>query len=492
MPGLTLATIGLDEHDSVLVRTALELASGIEIAQWRVIKDTELANAILVNVDSSEGRGLVADLAYLSTYWETANHPILVRCSQADPVAQNGDFNLATPLVYATLIELLKKLQSQLDVWKQPEDVPLLYTSLAQTAGDPVNEHAPRPEDPYTESKPANAPEAAQRTLEQSVSKGIAKQFFLERTDVADVPDELPREDIAELVNIQQTSPHSGKQVARDQLDEMEGPETKLEPNVVPVRGELRWIDMKVQTNDKPLHSTVLLSEESFRARTRPARQFHTNMRFLGLLVDTLSKGRSVVISHAVFPPVRVLPQQALFQSSPDTVSNADLFRAPAAQFNIVPWFRATGKKAQRKHMKLPLWILLYCASLFGSEGRLRQGVNPYSEMHLREAPDFRVLPHEKDHLKIAGFMLENIADLETIASATGVPIETVIEFTNACDELLLIDRYFNDLAADDKYRTGRENKYWKRLYSEMPGQSKAVKHSFLAYMIPRWVSGKR
>jgi hypothetical protein len=112
--------------------------------------------------------------------------------------------------------------------------------------------------------------------------------------------------------------------------------------------------------------------------------------------------------------------------------------------------------------------------------------------MRLREVPDFRVVPYEREHGKIVDFMLDQVADLETIARQTGVPIETVIEFTNACDELLLIDRYFNDLATEDGYRIGRDNKFWQRLYSQIPGQSKRMSPGFWGAVLPRWAFRKR
>lgn len=43
-------------------------------------------------------------------------------------------------------------------------------------------------------------------------------------------------------------------------------------------------------------------------------------------------------------------------------------------------------------------------------------------------------LPNIRQHLKLATHLMNNIADVEAVASATGVPVETVCRFYNACE----------------------------------------------------------
>ena len=88
-----------------------------------------------------------------------------------------------------------------------------------------------------------------------------------------------------------------------------------------------------------------------------------------------------------------------------------------------------------------PLSRLIYCAALFGSEGRLVLNSNPADKLRLVDWPDFDSLPHVPEHRRIAKFMLEKDADLKEIASSLGVGLGLVIGFCNACEAAGLIRR---------------------------------------------------
>jgi hypothetical protein len=83
----------------------------------------------------------------------------------------------------------------------------------------------------------------------------------------------------------------------------------------------------------------------------------------------------------------------------------------------------------------------VYCASLFGSEGRLLLSVDPSDKLRLTNWPDFDAVPYLPEHKTIAKFMLVHTAALGDITAATGVRIDEVIDFCNACEATGLIER---------------------------------------------------
>jgi hypothetical protein len=84
---------------------------------------------------------------------------------------------------------------------------------------------------------------------------------------------------------------------------------------------------------------------------------------------------------------------------------------------------------------------LIFLAALLGSQGRLWVGCRHDEPVRLKQWLDFRNLFHHMDFIGLMAFMNSNTADVNAIAARTGISIDKVINFHNACMALDLLDR---------------------------------------------------
>jgi hypothetical protein len=175
--------------------------------------------------------------------------------------------------------------------------------------------------------------------------------------------------------------------------------------------------------------------------RTRPSRRFRENTRLLGILQYASLRRGVTEITHPGFPSLMIIPAEHAYACEVDPASVASMFRTPAWSFTT----REIGPVAAARVLagvpRQPLWRLLYCAALFGSEARLLVDVGPDDLLRLIAAPDFAAVPHDAVHRAIASHMLSHVDTLVGIVRATGASLETVIGFCNACEQVGLIER---------------------------------------------------
>ncbi len=180
---------------------------------------------------------------------------------------------------------------------------------------------------------------------------------------------------------------------------------------------------------------------EPLSGKARPARRFVEATRLLGVLSRIMRWGIPAEVIHTEYPTLLVVPKRNAFVSSGNPLTLPRMFRESATSFAIrdVPDDIAEAAVSSREHQ--PLSRLVYCAALFGSEGRLTLHSNPQDRLGLIGKPDFEAVPHLPEHETIARFLIANTADLADIAEATGVSINVVIDFCNACEAAGLIRR---------------------------------------------------
>lgn len=184
---------------------------------------------------------------------------------------------------------------------------------------------------------------------------------------------------------------------------------------------------------------------ESLLEKVRPARRFVEETRILGLLNTILRHGSSAAVTHPKFPTVLIIPNNNVFVSFGDLTSIPRMFRDSATSFSVSELSVDAEAKALASDRCRPLGHLLYCAALFGSEGRLVLKSGPHDTLCLIGLPDFGVMPHLQEHRKIASYMMANSTHLADIASSTGVSISIVIDFCNACEAVGLLRRISAD-----------------------------------------------
>ncbi len=175
--------------------------------------------------------------------------------------------------------------------------------------------------------------------------------------------------------------------------------------------------------------------------RVRPARRLHPATRYLGLLQQAIQRGRTVEITHPAHPAVTVFPGENAYTSLGDPLMVTDMFRTSSLEFfkrEISDVIAVVMLSVDRRQ---PLWQLVYCAALFGSEGRLLPNFDAADTLSLVGEPEFGSVPYTAEHRQISSYLLEAPASLAEIVTATEIDAATVIDFCNACEAIGLIRR---------------------------------------------------
>jgi hypothetical protein len=183
------------------------------------------------------------------------------------------------------------------------------------------------------------------------------------------------------------------------------------------------------------------VGEKELGDKDRPARKFFEVARMLGLIKRAMDQGQVTAIMHRRYPTVWIYPDQGVYATPSHGALVPAMFRTLASEFTLRPMGSSRAREPLPSWEKGRLGRLLYLAALYGSEGRLREGCHFGDKLRLLAKPDFTTVPGVTEYRAIARFMLKRSADISTIAAGTGVSAETVIDFCNACDEVLLIER---------------------------------------------------
>ncbi len=182
-------------------------------------------------------------------------------------------------------------------------------------------------------------------------------------------------------------------------------------------------------------------ADESLSEKARPARRFVEGTRLLGILNRISKWGIPAEVTHSGFPTLLVIPGHNTFVSSGTPLSTPAMFRDSAMSFEVRDLAEDVAEAVLTSEKLRPLSHLIYCAALFGSEGRLMLNSNPQDRLSLIGTPDFDAVPHLPEHKTIARYLIANAADLADIARSTGVSISMVIDFCNACEAAGLVRR---------------------------------------------------
>ncbi len=325
MDPLRISLVGLSRWESVFVQTTVDLASGIDLASWRLVNDPKSADVLLVDEDRRVNGAPTENR-------DRKGRPIVVSFSGETPTPGRG---LTRPVSYGDLVAVLKEIECEL--------------------GEPEAE--PR-------ATPSPAPEP------QSV---VAPKRASDASNALQVP---------------------------------------------PGR-----------------------SDEALADKTRPARRFVEATRLIGLLKRVVDTGDPIEIAHEHYPSILVLPKYSAYSTLAKTLAIPGLFRCSALEFRLQAISDDRAEDAIASDRCRPLSRLLYGASLFGSEGRLLLNVDLDDKLRLNNWPDFDAVPHLPEHKTIAKFMLVHTETLGEIAAATDVPIDTTIDFCNACEATGLLER---------------------------------------------------
>jgi hypothetical protein len=223
-----------------------------------------------------------------------------------------------------------------------------------------------------------------------------------------------------------------------------------------------------------PIATGTERGQEKLTEQDRSRRQLDEALRFLGIVREVVAMGKVTEITHTRYAPVWIYPGERLYSTPNDNPLHVEMFRAPSSEFNVRPIATEQLREFKPDWPTAPLWKLLYLSALYGSEGRLKDSAKYSDRLHLIVEPDFNLVPSIPEHRAIARYMSAVTADAVTIAAETGSSVATVIDFSNACDEVLLLERELSPTdgaastygtqgqASDTAKQPGR----WRRLRS--------------------------
>ncbi len=226
---------------------------------------------------------------------------------------------------------------------------------------------------------------------------------------------------------------------------ESDPPAEAVKRNEPAETSEPRKLRDEVASPAGALASSSTRKQESLEDKARPARRFVEGTRFLGVLKQLIGRGRPAAIRHPDFPPILVFPEDNAYVSSINALTTTRLFRNSAIAFETWIVDDAEVECVLASDRCRPLDHLLYCAALFGSEGRVPLNVDLNDSLRLITWPDFDAVPHLHEHRKIAKYMLVHTSTLGAIAATTGVNIDSIIDFCNACEAAGLLQRHSAD-----------------------------------------------
>ncbi len=339
-----ISLVDLDAWEAEFVTATLEIAAGTDIGAWRRVAPGDAPDALLVGA-RADARPPVLHRAAGDAGAPRA--PVIVVCGDASLRAQCRDaVFLERPVTYPHLIAALREVESR------------LRGVTAVVAGPSASvEAVARPTAPAPVA-PAAAPAAIVAPAPALVPTLVAAPAI---PALALPPAPAPAQPPVPVARAAVPAPRVVVPGARSS-----GPSS---------RGDM---------------ATSLSS--ALARRIRPSRRFRENTRLLGLLQDASLRRGITEITHPGFPSLTIIPAEHAYACEVDPAGIASLFRTPAWSFNERELDPVAAARALARVRREPLWRLLYCAALFGSEGRLLADVGPEDQLRLIAAPDFSAI----------------------------------------------------------------------------------------------------
>ncbi len=433
MATLKLSIIGFDIPETTFIKTTVELASGMDLGQWIIVDGEEEADTVLVNTDTLSCQAAISQYAASGHKKEGLFISCAKDCTQSSAIT----LSLKRPITYPALVSLLTELQVEL----RKSSGASIPTTVIKTEKR-FNDAIPRPLPP---------PKASPSIIVNRILKDLPTQEF-----------EMEQE--AVLISEPTTEVEYLDSVAEESInisDLFKAAEISVLNDIVrPADREDEQVQSKTSTikrsnpelKQSPIHSVEHFhsshiglmegSERDLLLLDRPARRFYEATRFLGILKNSVQKNQATEITHYHFPMVRIYPDQKTYATPENIEFPVEMFRTLAVEFSNQKLTKMSEREAPIDWQIKPLWHLLFLATLYGSEGRLMEGTQLSDKLHLVSEPDYTIVPEKAEYEAITCAMKTHEAvTLKNIADKSGVRIETVIDFCNACEEAQLIKR---------------------------------------------------
>lgn len=187
-----------------------------------------------------------------------------------------------------------------------------------------------------------------------------------------------------------------------------------------------------------------LASAPSLTEEQRGGLRFAPQRHLAGIIQRAVDSGECLVCSAPGHPPVYLSPKENAVYSAADLKSLSSLCRIDSGGIDARSLLDGEFNKkvCSRGAMKRrPLSEFLWFALLSGSNGRLIDGFDEHEAVYLKEWPGYVRLPFYGMYQDIAACMANGAGTLREIATHTASPIQNVIDFHNACEQMGLIAR---------------------------------------------------
>ena len=434
MTALKTTSIGFDIPETTFLQTTVELAAGMDIGQWVYVENQE-ADIILVNTDIISCQSAIARYAASGHRKEG----LFISCSKDCSQSSATTLSLQRPVTYPALVSLLRELQVELKKTAGAAAPAIINKTVPkpESAEPPQPSPLPQPSSsPVKKRTLAELPTEEFRLLEEPA---ITEEIPVE-TDYPDIDDDSA--DISRLFEAAELSVL---------YDIVEPADDSSFEKVKPLQPAAEKTEVK--TDQPPLHSAEHLdttapsppltnTETDLLSLNRPAKRFYAATRFLGLLKDIIETGLATEITHHQFPAVRIYPDQQTYATPQDNKLSAQVFKTLVVEFSSHELSKQNEREIPVNWQVKPLWKLLFLAALHGSEGRLMENARIADKLQLISEPDYNIVPRAPEYEAIVNAMpADEPVCLKTIADESGVTVETVIDFCNACEEVQFIKR---------------------------------------------------
>jgi len=437
MATLTLGITGFDIPEATFIQTSVDLASGMDIGHWVVVNNEE-ADVILVNTETLSCQEAITQYAASGHQKEG----LFIDCSKTCRKSSAATLSLKRPITYPALVSLLTELQTEL---KNPTRT-ATPAKIIKPAQKKNSIAIPRPLPPPQESPSIIVSKILKDLPTQEFSLEKESAFSEESTTEVEYLDikEENTIDISDLFKTAKVSVLNDIVRPSDtQAEQIKSPSRSLKP--LP-RLKARKVRHSALHSVDNVHFGQQQPQEG-NARDlllldRPARRFYEATRFLGILKSAIEKNQAIEVTHYQFPALRIYPDQKTYAIPQNNDLPIKMFRTLAVEFSSQRLTKMSERDAPVDWLIKPLWQLLFIAALYGSEGRLIEGAQLSDKLKLISEPDYNIVPEKPEYEAITRtIQTYNTIDLKTLADKTGVKIETVIDFCNACEEARLIKR---------------------------------------------------
>lgn len=176
-------------------------------------------------------------------------------------------------------------------------------------------------------------------------------------------------------------------------------------------------------------------------------------------LTGVFLKPEAICIKAANFAPLYLLPEQnscfttVEFNFRHLTSEQIKFFETEVSQIETES-LTVDDIAIQSDLHKYPIESFLWATTLCSSKGKLLNGISvDETKILLKQWPDFSILVHEIAHIRLAAIMVRQSLTLKSLADRTQIPIETVVNFFNACfiTQLVEIETHNNEIITNNE-----------------------------------------